>query len=170
MMGKRHFTLLLIFLFFLLTGCQASLEEELKETAAAAEAAMETPADKINQTFDDISYHLPFGFEVESESANNIILKNGSKTYILFFNPHEGDNSKIVYDATVNQSSFEMNETFEKNDRFGFLLVKKAEDQLYEVTAGIGGVKLTTQAKTKVLHSEVKTMMEIVNSVRMKSE
>jgi hypothetical protein len=113
---------------------------------------------------------LPFGYEVEEESPNNIILKNGSKRYILFYNQHEGPDSKVVYDATLKQKDeYEVKETFTKDGHNGFLLINRGKKDEHELVVGIGGVKLSTQAATRNLSSEAAAMMEIANSVQVKN-
>lgn len=121
---------------------------------------------KPNKKSGNIRVYLPFGFEIQDETANNIILKNGSKTYILFVNPQEESSSEVVYQATVDQyKNLDTNEKFTKGDKFGFLTIKQLEDDMNELTVGIGGTKITTQTKTTSLNEEAKAMMQIVNSV-----
>lgn len=160
--------LLLFTVVLLLSACSASLKEEQKAAKDAVnEAFKDTPKD-VNNKNEDIAFYLPFGVEVKEKSPNNIILKNGSKTYILFYNQHEGPESKVVYEATMKQKKYDLNETFEKNQHFGFLLIKNTDKKMNEMTIGVGGVKITSQSKTKQLSSDAAIMSEIVNSVTMK--
>ncbi|MBY6053290.1 hypothetical protein [Cytobacillus firmus] len=168
-MSKRFTAALLLFIsFILLSACSASLEEEQTAAKNAAEEAFNQSPEKTNHKFEDIEYYLPFGYEVEEASPNNIILKNGSKRYILFYNQHEDSDSKIVYDATLKQKDeFEVKETFTKEGHNGFLLINSVKKDEHELVVGIGGVKLSTQAKTRNLSSDAAAMMEIANSVQM---
>lgn len=162
--------LLLIISVILLSACSASLEEEQDAAKDAAEEAFSQTPEKTNHKSDNIEYYLPFGVEVKEESPNNIILKNGSKTYILFYNPHEGPDSEVVYDATVNQKKeYDVNETYTKDGYRGFLLINSGKKDENELIVGIGGVKISTQSKTKHLSSDAATMMEIINSVKVKN-
>ncbi|GLB58551.1 hypothetical protein [Cytobacillus sp. NCCP-133] len=168
---KRKMTaaLLLFISVILLSACSASLEEEQTAAKNAAEEAFNKTPEKTNHKNEDIEYYLPFGVEVKEESPNNIILKNGSKTYILFYNPHEGTDSQVVYDATLQQKKeYEVNETYTKDGHRGFLLINNGNKDENELVAGIGGVKISTQSKTKHLSSDAATMMEIINSVKVK--
>ncbi|MCS0671133.1 hypothetical protein [Cytobacillus firmus] len=170
-MHKRFTAALLLFIsFILLSACSASLEEEQTAAKNAAEEAFNLSPEKTNHEFEDIEYYLPFGYEVEEESPNNIILKNGSKRYILFYNQHEGPDSKVVYDATLKQKDeYEVKETFTKDGHNGFLLINRGKKDEHELVVGIGGVKLSTQAATRNLSSEAAAMMEIANSVQVKN-
>lgn len=160
--------LLLVLAVFLLGGCSASFEEEYKEAVAAVEKEFkETPEDR-NKENQDIEYYLPFGFEVDEETPNNLILKNGSKTYILFYNLQEGPNSDVVLNATLQQKEYDMNEHFNEDGKLGYFLVKKLSENENEVTIGVGGVKVTSEVKTKNLKSDTEYMMKIANSVKAK--
>ncbi|MBU8879769.1 hypothetical protein BGM26_12300 [Bacillus sp. FJAT-29790] len=160
--------LLLFFAVLLLSACSASLKEEQNAAKSAVIEAFNSTPKKTNNQNEDIEFYLPFGVEVKKETPNNIILKNGSKTYILFYNQHEGPESKVVYKATMKQNEYDLNETFTKDGRLGFLLIKNKEKKMNEMTIGIGGVKITAQSKTKNLSSDAATMIAIVNSVKMK--
>jgi hypothetical protein len=158
---------ILIISALLLSACgNASLKKESKETTKTVKAAFNEKVKKPNKKSGKIHYYLPFGYEVKGEAQNNIILKNGSKTYILFQNPQENVSSHVVYKATVAQyKKVDTNEKFINNKKLGFLIIKHLDDDINELTVGIGGTKITTQAKTGSLTSEAKVMMEIVNSV-----
>jgi hypothetical protein len=155
----------------LLVGCQASLEDQKDETINTVQSKLKEKPKKANQDVEDISFYLPFGFEIDEQSPNNIILKNGTKTYILFYNQHENAQSEVVYKSTLNQhEKFELDKKYDNKDYLGYLLVESLEeDDLNELIVGIGGVKLTSEVKTSSLPTEAAQMMEIVNSVKVKS-
>jgi hypothetical protein len=159
---------LLIFIALIgLSACSASFEEVLEETKTDVESEFNKEADKTNNSNDDIKYRLPFGIEKEEEKPNNILLKNGSRTYILFYNQYEESGSKVVYESTLEQhSEWDANVTFEQDGDFGYLLVKQLDEENYQIVTGVGGVKLTTESKN--LKSDAVTMMEIANSVKVK--
>src|SRR3954447_4098120 len=70
---------------FLLSACgKANFKAESKETIKAVKDALNEKTKKANKKSGEIDFYLPFGYEVEDESPNNILLKNGSKKYILF--------------------------------------------------------------------------------------
>lgn len=162
-------TLLIIFAISLLNACSPSLKEEQKEIQSAVANGMKKKPSEPNSKNEDIEFKIPFGFEIEKETPNNIILKNGSKTYILFYNQQEDPLSDVVYKSTLQQKEkFDVNETFKTKEKFGYLLIDHLSKKENEMTIGIGGVKLTTEAQTAVLSSEATTMIEIVNSVKLK--
>jgi hypothetical protein len=152
-----------------LAGCSASFEEEQAKASGAVEEAFKGAANKRNHENKEIEYNLPFGFEVKEETANNIILKNGAKTYILFYNLQEDASSVVVLNATLQQKEFDLDERFTEEGKLGYLLVKRLSEKENEVTVGIGGVKITSEVKTKNLAAEAEAMMHIVNSVHFKS-
>jgi hypothetical protein len=161
---------ILLSLFFLI-GCSASFDDQREETIKVVQKQMETKPKETNKDLEEINFYLPFGYEIEDESPNNIILKNGSKTYILFYNQHENAQSDVVYKSTLNQhEKFEIDEKWQEKDSLGYLLVENLDDDLNELIVGIGGVKLTSEVKTSSLVTEATQMMEIVNSVVLKTE
>lgn len=161
--------LLLWTALILLSACSASFDEEEKEAVNVVKTAMKEKAKKTNNENDLIEYYLPFGFEVEEETENNIILKNGSKTYILFYNQIEGSASELVYRTTLEQNGqYDTDEVIKSSDAFGYVLVKKLDEELNELTVGVGGVKVTTESKTRSLSSEADMMIEIAKSVKVK--
>ncbi|MCM3587916.1 hypothetical protein M3182_19510 [Mesobacillus maritimus] len=154
---------------FFLGACSASFEEVVVETTEAVETELVQETKEVNESNKDIEYRLPFGVEKQEETENNIILKNGSRTYILFYNQYEDRNSKVVYESTLEQNEeWDVKEVFEKDGEFGYLLVKILDEdkEVYQIVAGVGGVKLTTESNS--LKSDAVTMMEIANSVQVK--
>lgn len=158
---------LVIIVVFLLGACSSSFSDDKNKANEAVAETFESKPEKTNNSAKDIDYHLPFGVEMEKESPNNIILQNGSRTYILFYNHHEADDSKVVYESTLKQQEeWDGNETYNKDGKFGYMLVKKLKDKHYQLIVGIGGVKLTTE--TDNIKKDAETMMKIANSVKLK--
>jgi hypothetical protein len=156
---------------FLLIGCQASFDDQKEESIKVVQKQMREKPKTTNKEVQDIDFYLPFGYEIDEESPNNVILKNGSKTYILFYNQFENQQSDVVYKSTLNQhEKFEIDQKWVDKENFGFFLVEKLDDDMNELIVGIGGVKLTSEVKTSSLATEAAQMMEIVNSVSVKSE
>lgn len=168
MKNRLSIILLLILSIFVLGACSASDKKEQQAAKDAVRTAYKEKANKTNETYKNISFYLPFGFEVKETSPNNIILKNGSKTYILFYNQQEGKNSDVVYKSTIaTNNQYAINETFRQNGEFGYFLIQNLKEDEHEMIVGIGGVKLTSEVTTAQLASESKTMMEIVKSVKL---
>jgi hypothetical protein len=159
--------LLIIIVVVILSSCSAPFEAQLNDASEAVEVELNSEPGKANNSNIDIEYRLPFGVEKEEETPNNILLKSGSKTYILFYNQHEDSGSKVVYESTLNQHpEWDGQLTFEADDKFGYLLVKSLDNGIYQVVTGIGGVKVTTE--TKNISSDAATMISIANSVKKK--
>ncbi|WNS74639.1 hypothetical protein RRV45_17235 [Bacillus sp. DTU_2020_1000418_1_SI_GHA_SEK_038] len=169
MINHLKAALLLFIVVLLLSACSASLKEEQTAAKDAVGEAFKKDPKATNNENEDIKFYLPFGFEVDKETPNNIILKNGSKKYILFYNPHEGPDSKVIYEAALKQKEYDFKETLStKNGHHGYLLIKSTDKKLNELIIGTGGVKITTQSKTKNLSAEAGNMAEIIQSVEMK--
>ncbi len=163
---RRAFGLVIVGVF-LLSACSASYSEQKAEIKKEVSTTFESQPEKTNNSTKDIDYYLPTNFKVEEETPNNVLFENGSKTYILFYNQHEKKDSKVVYDSTVNQQKeWDANETFSKNGKFGYMLVKQLQEIQYQLIVGIGGVKLTTE--TENVKEDAEAMMEIANSVKVK--
>ncbi|MBT2638436.1 MULTISPECIES: hypothetical protein [unclassified Bacillus (in: firmicutes)] len=151
---------------FLLSACSASFSEQKADIKEEVAATFESQPEKTNNSTKDIDYYLPTSVKVDKETPNNVLLKDGEKTYILFYNQHELEDSKVVYDSTVKQQKeWDANETFSKDGKFGYLLVKKLKENHYQLIVGIGGVKLTTE--TENVKEDAEAMMQIANSVKM---
>ena len=159
--------LIVIVSIFLLSACgKSNFKAESKETIEAVKEALNEKAKKPNKKSGDINFYLPFGYEIDEESPNNILLKNGSKQYILFNNPQENKLSDVVYQSTVAQNKdLDINEQFKKDNQFGFLIIKKLEEGMNEMTIGIGGTKITTLIKTSSMKNEAAVMTQMVKSV-----
>lgn len=163
---RRAFGLVIVGVF-LLSACSASFSEQKAEIKKEVASTFEGQPEKTNNSTKDIDYYLPPDVNVEEETPNNVLLKEGSKTFILFYNQHEKEDSKVVYDSTVTQQKeWDANETFSKDGKFGYMLVKKLKEKNYQLIVGIGGVKLTTE--TENVREDAEAMMEIANSVKVK--
>ena len=163
---RRAFGLVIVGVF-LLSACSASFSEQKAEIKEEVATTFESQPEKANNSTKDIDYYLPTGVNIDKETPNNVLLKNGEKIYILFYNQHEKEDSKVVYDSTVKQQKeWDANETFSKDGKFGYLLVKQLKEDHYQLIVGIGGVKLTTE--TENVKEDAEAMMQIANSVKIK--
>ncbi|WP_102263902.1 hypothetical protein [Mesobacillus jeotgali] len=163
---RRAFGLVIVGVL-LLSACSASFSEHKAEIKEQVATTFESQPEKTNNSTKDIEYYLPSSFKVEEETPNNVLLKDGSKTFILFYNQHEKEDSKVVYDSTVKQQKeWDANETFTKDGKFGYMLVKQLKENRYQLIVGIGGVKLTTE--TEDVRDDAEAMMDIANSVKIK--
>jgi outer membrane biogenesis lipoprotein LolB len=158
--------LLLVLAVLLLSACSANVKEEQNATNDKVETAFNSAPKSAKNKNEDIHFYMPFGFEIKEEKQNNILLKNGSKTYILFYNQQEGPDSEVVYNATLNANKYDFKKKYKKDGKLGFLLIRDLGEKKQEVTVGIGGVKMTTETKTSSMKADAETMMQIVKSVK----
>lgn len=151
-----------------LSACSsASFQEKSKLTIKTVKETFKENPKKANQKSEKLRFYLPFGYEIKEKSPHNIILKNGSKTFILFNNPQENTSSDVVYKASVAQyKKLETNETFKDQNRLGYIIIEQLDDDMNEMTIGIGGTKITTQTKTTSMKDEARSMMKILNSIK----
>ena len=167
---RKPFKAIVIFVLAVLalSACsKISYKEESKAAIKTVKIALNEKPKKPNNKGEDIRFYLPFGYEIKDQSPHNLLLKNGSKTYILFNNPQENFSSDVVYNASIAQyKKIEINETFKDKKRMGYLIIERLKDDMNEMTIGIGGTKLTTQTKTSSLKDEATAMMKIMNSVK----
>jgi outer membrane lipoprotein-sorting protein len=159
---------ILVIATMVISACsQASFKQESNSALKIVKETINKTPKKANKKNENLRFYLPFGFEIKKQSPHNTILKNGSKTYILFNNPHENNSSDVVYKATVAQyKKLEMNKIFKDKKKFGYLIIEKLKDDKNEMTIGIGGTKITTQTKTSSLKSEAEAMMQIISSIK----
>ncbi|WP_338788912.1 hypothetical protein [Metabacillus sp. FJAT-53654] len=166
----RQLTLVLsLLLTFLLLGCTVSDEELTKTTIDNTKQAFKDSPQDTNEHTKLFSYYLPEEFSVKETKKYNVLLEKGNMSYLLFVNENEEANSKVSYDTLVEkyEKPF-ISETFQDKERFGYLFVNNLEKNTYEVTVGIGGTKLTTEAKANDVSDAAKNMMDIVKSVQKK--
>ena len=168
---RKPFKLVLLALILLLVlgACSSpSVKKESAEAVKAAKTILTEQPRKPNQNSSGMEFYLPFGFNIASKSPNNLILKSGAKTYILFVNPKEKLMSDVVYKATLEQyKKLAANEKFNIQNKLGYVLIAPIKDDLNELTVGIGGSKLTTETNNANLKEEARTMMRIINSLKL---
>ncbi|MBD8069010.1 hypothetical protein [Bacillus sp. PS06] len=156
-----------LLLIGLLVGCSASVEEVIEETKQTTAQTFEAEPMEPNQTESTFSYFLPSDMKEETVEENNLILQQGEQLFILFVNPNEEQNSEELYKSTVLESENDLlNETFKDEERFGYVKVESVEEDSYQLSIGIGGVKMTTVTELKKVKDNAEQMMQIVSSVK----
>ncbi|MDP4085898.1 MAG: hypothetical protein Q8934_14925 [Bacillota bacterium] len=163
----KVFSLFMLLVLVLSACSNVSINKESKATLKTVKSVFADRVKKPNTSDGLLHFYLPSGYGIKDQTSNNILLKNGSNTYILFNNPEENTLSQVVYKAsTAKYKKLQTIATFHRNKKFGFLLIKHLKDDVNELTVGIGGTKMTTQTSTENLKREAKKMMQIVNSVQ----
>jgi hypothetical protein len=169
--GRAINSILFISLLFL-AGCSLSIEDATEKTVSTVEKSFVDKEMEASEESEAFSYYLPIQFSIETETENNIVFTNKKQTYVLFVNPYEPYDSEVVYDSTKsNYENLELDHTMTEDGKLGYILisqVEEEEEEFYEVTVGVGGVKMTTVADTQNMEASAKTMMEIVSSVKVK--
>lgn len=154
-----------------LAGCGKTLDEQADDGIAAAKEAFQLHDKQINDEVQGVSLYKPSGFTIEETSdPQNIVMKKGDETFILFINPNEDRQSRLFYDLLAsNENDERFEEVFSEDGYFGFAsIVKLAEDKV-ELIASVGGVKMTTITKNKNIENNMARMMEIVRSIEQDS-
>lgn len=163
----KKYISMFILLLLLLVGC-TSIDEVVVETKDTVEKEFHAGEKGVNIETETFSYYKPTSMEIEDKGNTNIILTEGKQPYILFVNTLEKKNSKVVYESSVKEGKYLINDSFKHKDSFAFLQILELDKNLYEVTVGVGGTKLTTETKKNQIAESAKTMMQIANSVRVK--
>ncbi|WP_067727495.1 hypothetical protein [Oceanobacillus damuensis] len=151
---------------FLLAGCSMKSEEKaISEANAAAEHVFhnETETD-TNYKIDNNSIYIPAHLEVESSDDSNIILVNGSQTYIVFNNPIEAPVSELNYNAATTEDALVL-ESFADADKFGYIRILPDEGEGYEMQIGAGGAKITTFTSKGKMAEDAEELMKLAKSI-----
>jgi hypothetical protein len=165
---KLNLIFMIVLITILLASCSSIEDIVIEAENEAKEEFMSSPKG-VNAETSGFTYYVPREMEVENKINHNIILTEGKQTFILFVNTLEKPDSKVLYETSLaTDQEFIVNKTIEDNERFGFVQVLQIEKNKYEVSVGIGGVKLTTETKKRNIAKDTKKMMHIANSVRLK--
>ncbi|CAM3915786.1 LptM family lipoprotein [Lederbergia lenta] len=166
-MKKITLCLMMAFTAIFIAACGQSFEEEKVKAENRAEQAF-LNISPINETLDEVEFHLPTGLVVKNEEPNNVILEKGSHSYILFYNPFENMDSEALYKTEKsNEENILVDRTFKKDNRLGYLIIMDDGDGLYEITTGVGGVKVTTESELKDLSKDAELLMKIASSTKI---
>ncbi|MFJ7683708.1 hypothetical protein [Peribacillus butanolivorans] len=160
--------ILLLMSSLIVVGC-SGIERQTDKAVKVAELAFRDDKKQPNIEAGLIQVYLPKDFKVEEEHDNNLILKSDNQAYILFVNPNENEDSSVLFLAIKEQGDkYLVLHSFQNDDKFGFITIKKLAEDKYELAVGIGGVKLTTETDKDQIKHDAKQMMEIVASVPQK--
>ncbi|TDL34277.1 hypothetical protein E2R51_00740 [Jeotgalibacillus sp. S-D1] len=162
------FLILSAFLF----ACSASIEDEKKKTLEDVEHIFNEEAKKTNEETDEISFRLPFTASVAEESEHNVIIERSNNTFVLFHHRNDEAGNDVIYNMTTGSTEepWLVNETFEEEGRFGYVLLRQVDEEQVEIVTGINDVKMTTVSEVKDVSSNAKWMMETVRSAKWNKE
>ena len=163
-----------LFLAFLsitvLSACGKTFDEQASEAIAAAKEAFQLQDQQVNDEIHGVSLYKPAGFTIaEKSDAQNIVMKKGDDSFLLFINPNEQKDSRLFYDLLMTTEDERFEEVFTDDGYFGFASVTKQGEDKAELIASVGGVKMTTITKIKDIEANLSKMMQIVRSIEQDS-
>lgn len=168
MKRKTMLVIMSVFMLVLLAACNKSVEERAEETMKTAMETFDEKAKEPKEKVASFEMYIPDKIEVEDEEdEQNIILYKGKQPFILFVNPNEEDDSELFYNVLkdAKTSSIIEEETYEEDGVFGFAAVLESDDSNVELIANLGGKKMTTITKNKHMTTDMKLMIEMLNSI-----
>src|SRR5690606_10620406 len=171
MFRSWKFLFLALLSITVLAACGKTFEEQAIDAIAAAKEAFQLHDQHVNDEVHGVSLYKPAGFTIgEKSDAQNIVMKKGDETFLLFINPNEARDSTLFYDLlTKTDDKDRYEEVFTDDGDFGFAsVVKKGENQV-ELIASVGGIKITTITKDKNIEANMGKMMEVVRSIEQGS-
>ncbi|SDQ41909.1 hypothetical protein SAMN05216232_1526 [Virgibacillus subterraneus] len=167
----RKITILSLLFVVALTGCSLQTEEEAIKDAKESAKKIFDSDEKVetNHKLNSFSMYLPNSLEVEEKDANNVILKDGDQTFIVFYNNLEDPLSKLSYNSAAAKSDEALLlETFEDQNKFGYMrIIPHDQEEDYELQIGVGGVKITTYTSREDLDNDSEELMKIAQSIAL---
>jgi len=165
---KLSLILSTLLMMLLLTGCGKPIEEQVETGMTNVETVFKESPIETNTEIGKIKVYIPSGYTIEdSEDESNYLLKKGDHHFILFVNPNEQKNSKLLYDLFKQNQAKEVVEekTFKTEDSFGFTAILQNDEKTYELIVNYGGVKISTLSNPKNVDVLLQEMMQIAHSV-----
>ncbi len=167
---RKNWLLILttLLMLFILAGCGKSVEEQIETGFVNVETTFKETPQEPNTEIGKIKVFLPAGYTIEeSEDESNYLVKKGDHQFILFVNPNEQKNSKLLYDLFKQNQAKEVVEekTLETKDSFGFTAILQNDENSYELIVNSGGVKMSTLSTEQNIDQMLQEMMQIARSV-----
>ena len=156
-----------------IAACGNSVDSQISEGLLDADTIFNAKPESSTASTEHLQFYLPKGYEVKiSSDETNVILSKDKQTYAIFFNPNESKKSQHFYKALQKSEKEEIvkEQTYKKDNRFGFATVLKKGQENYEVIASTGGVKVTGLVKTEDVNATISELMTIAHSVQLKNK
>ncbi|RKQ30526.1 hypothetical protein [Oceanobacillus halophilus] len=161
---KKILRLVMVLLISMImaSGCSNKTEDEaVSEAKEMARTVFELEAEiEANEEVNGLPLYIPGQLDVQSEEENNLILEDGNQTYLVFYNVIEDTKSKLNYESAQSDNTLIL-ETFEDNEKFGYIRILPKEEEGYELQVGVGGVKITTYTTKRKMADDTEEMMKM---------
>ncbi|TFD98186.1 hypothetical protein [Jeotgalibacillus sp. R-1-5s-1] len=168
-MKKFSLLILLLALSAVLAACNTTIEEQRDKTLEEVEAVFNADPERANEEGQDLEFHIPYFSEVAEEADHNIVIEKSNETYVLFHHLNEEAGQDAIYTMTeASSEEWLVNETFEANDQFGYVLLRQIDEEEYELVTGVNHVKVTTVTDLQNIADNAEWMMETARSAQWK--
>lgn len=159
--------LLFLLLAAFLSGCTLSQEDMTEQTIKNVKEVFSGNPPKADQKAGSYRFYLPETYKIDAVRKYNILLLENSQRTILFINQNEKPSSTVAYETIKRQYKHRVLDVQMKDkNRFGYAAADKLKNNRYEITVGIGGIKLTTEADASKIPDSAKKMMMIAASLQ----
>lgn len=162
----KSLIVLALLLLLTLVSCNSKSEEEVIQEANQIAERTFTSTQTITpiSELDHFSLYIPKHLEVEEVDESNIILSDTEQTYIVFHNKFENSTSELNYHLAENDNALLL-ESFQDEDKFGYISILSEDEDKYEIQVGVGGVKITTYTDKKSMVNHAEELMKIALSI-----
>ncbi|WP_186578340.1 hypothetical protein [Aquibacillus kalidii] len=143
--------------------------EVIDQAKEIAEVTFHKDNIKSTRTVDNFSLYLPEELTVDQEENSNLVLSKEEQIYLLFYNPLESSKSELNFQSAQAAGNYVLLESFTDDQRFGYIMVKTAKKDAFELQIGVGGVKITTITSKVHLVEDAELMMKMANSIAYES-
>lgn len=167
-MLKNKILWMVVVLSIGLHACSPSEEEAFEDAdRKVREAVLAEETREPNHELNAFQIYLPDSLEISEEDQTNVVFSDGDQPYVLFINEFEEPNSKYLYNNLPEDDEVYLS-TIETEDAFSYILIQDREEETYELSVGIGGIKMTTLIDVDHLTEESELMIEMIRSIQEK--
>ena len=159
---------MVVVLSLLMVACSPSEEEAYSDAKSQVkEAVLADQVKEPNKELENFSLYVPEALNIIEQGPTNVIFQEDDQPYVLFINEFEEPNSQYLYNQLPEEDEVYIS-TIETADAFSYILIQKREENEYELSVGIGGIKMTTMTELDHLSGESERMIEIIRSIEEK--
>lgn len=167
MLKKFSASFIIIISLTVLTVCSTSEKDTLAKVENKVQKIFADEKPKSTEETKDYSYRLPFRVKEIENAENNIVLKKGNNTYLLFYDDgtHEGQ-GLFEEEKNKDRDPFYLKQIDKQTN--SFVKIIKLPNDLYELTVGSGNVKITTTSTMDDLSDQAVLSAKLVHSFEFK--